>query len=96
MQTDQVIALICALRDALSARNHLEVVQQTVSRLSALDLDGVEATPLPPRMPSHFASELKSAIDHVPASLKAFADAVSQAAQHLSSDPSWRLADARG
>ena len=41
MQTDKVIALIRALRDALSARNQLEVVQLTVSRLSALTLNAV-------------------------------------------------------
>jgi hypothetical protein len=83
MQADKVIALICALRDALGARNHLEIVQQTVSRLSALDLDGMEAASLPPHTPSHFASELKLAIDHVPESLKAVADAVSEAAPCL-------------
>ena len=83
MQKDKVIALICALRDALSARDQLEVVQQTVSRLSALDLDGTQAEPLPPRTPSHFQSELKLTIDHIPDSLKAVADGLSQALPYL-------------
>jgi len=83
MQKDKVIALICALRDALSARDQLEVVQQTVSRLSALDLDGTQAEPLPPRTPSHFQSQLRLAIDHIPDSLKAVADGLSQALPYL-------------
>ena len=83
MQTDKVIALICALRDALSARNQLEVVKLTVSRLSALTLDGRATEPLPPGPPPHFESELALAISHIPDSLNAVAEALSQAGPYL-------------
>ncbi|MCH1523215.1 MAG: dimethylsulfoniopropionate lyase [Arenicellales bacterium] len=82
MQTDKVIALICALRDALSARNQLEVVQLTVSRLSALTLDGRATEPLRAVVP-HFESELELAISHIPDSLNAVAEALSQARPYL-------------
>ena len=83
MQTDKVIALIRALRDALSARNQLEVVQLTVSRLSALTLDGRATEPLPLGPPLHFESELALAISHIPDSLNAVAEALSQAGPYL-------------
>ena len=83
MQTDKVIALIRALRDALSARNQLEVVQLTVSRLSALTLDGRATEPLPLGPPPHFESELALAISHIPDSLNAVAEALSQAGPYL-------------
>ena len=82
MQTDKVIALICALRDALSARNQLEVVKLTVSRLSALTLDGRATEPLR-APPPHFESELALAISHIPDSLNAVAEALSQARPYL-------------
>ncbi len=83
MQTDKVIALIRALRDALNARNQLEVVQLTVSRLSALTLDGRATEPLPLGPPPHFESELELAISHIPDSLNAVAEALSQAGPYL-------------
>ena len=83
MQTDKVIALIRALRDSLSARNQLEVVQLTVSRLSALTLDGRATEPLPLGPPPHFESELALAISHIPDSLNAVAEALSQAGPYL-------------
>lgn len=84
MQADKVIALIFAICDALGARKQLAVVEQTVTQLSALELDMREATLLPPRTPSRFQSELKAVINHIPASLKTVADAFSDAAPYLS------------
>ena len=78
-----VTALIRAIYDALQSREQLEGVQQTISRLSALNLDGEKLLPLPPQTPLHCQSELKAAVDHIPASLKTIADAVSAAAPYL-------------
>ena len=78
-----VTALIRVIYDALQSREQLEGVQQTISRLSALNLDGEKCLPLPPETPLHCQSELKAVVDHIPASLKTIADAVSAAAPYL-------------
>ena len=78
-----VTALIRVIYDALQSREQLEGVQQTISRLSALNLDGEKCLPLPPETPLHCQSELKAVVDHIPASLKTIADAFSAAAPYL-------------
>ncbi len=83
MQTDKVIALIFAIRDALQSREQLEAVRQTISRLSALNLDPKTMLPLPPRTPSDFQSDLKAVVGHIPTSLKTVANAFSEAAPYL-------------
>tara|TARA_B100000676_G_scaffold239071_1_gene239644 strand:+ start:100 stop:870 length:771 start_codon:yes stop_codon:yes gene_type:complete len=83
MQTEKVIALIFAIRDALQSREQFEGVQQTISGLSALSLDRKKMLSLPPRTPPQFQSDLKAVVDHIPASLKTVADAFSEAAPYL-------------
>ena len=83
MSSEKITSLIRAIHDALQSREQLDGVQQTITRLSALNLDGEKPLPLPPRMPRHFESELKAVVDHIPASLRTVAEAFSAAAPTL-------------
>ena len=62
MSSEKITFLIRAIHDALQSSEQLDGVQQTISRLAALDLDGHRCSPLPPQIPLHFESELKAAV----------------------------------
>ena len=83
MSSEKITFLIRAIHDALQSSEQLDGVQQTISRLAALDLDGHRCSPLPPQIPLHFESKLKAAVDHIPTSLKTVAEALSAAAPYL-------------
>ena len=83
MSSEKITSLIRAIHDALQSSKQLDGVQQTISRLDALDLDGHRCSPVPPQIPLHFEGELKAAVEHIPASLKTVAQALSAAAPTL-------------
>ena len=83
MSSEKISSLIRAIHDALQSSEQLDGVQQTISRLDALDLDDHRYSPLPPQIPLHFEGELKTAMEHIPASLKTVAQALSAAAPTL-------------
>ena len=83
MSSEKITFLIRAIHDALQSSEQLDGVQQTIARLDTLDLDGHRCSPLPPRIPLHFESELNVAVDHILASLNTVAEALSAAAATL-------------
>ena len=53
-QANQVAQLLTEIRCALEKRTDLEVVQQTLDRLSVLDLEARSVHPLTPQIPAKF------------------------------------------
>jgi hypothetical protein len=82
-QADQVVQLVSAIRCALEKRASLEVVQQTLDRLSVLDLEARSVHSLTPQIPVQFEKGLTRAIDHVPTSLESVAKALGAARSYL-------------
>lgn len=82
-QTNQVVQLVSAIRCALEKRTGLEVVQQTLDRLSVLDLEARSVHSLTPQIPAKFDKGLTRAIDHIPASLEFIAQTLDTARPYL-------------
>ncbi len=86
-QADQVVQLVSAIRCALEKRTGLEVVQQTLDRLSVLDLEARSVHSLTPQIPAQFDKDLTRAIDHIPVSLELVGQALDGARPYLFWEP---------
>ena len=78
-QANQVAQLLTEIRCALEKRTKYRVVQQTLDKLSLLNLESSPVRALVPQMPAQFEAGLDLAVENIPTSLDLLTQALRRA-----------------
>jgi hypothetical protein len=82
-QANQVAELLTEIRCALEKRTKYRVVQQTLDKLSLLNLESSPVRALVPQMPAQFEAGLDLAVENIPTSLDLLTQALRRARPYL-------------
>jgi hypothetical protein len=82
-QANQVAQLLTEIRCALEKRTKYRVVQQTLDKLSLLNLESSPVRALVPQMPAQFEAGLDLAVENIPTSLDLLTQALRRARSYL-------------
>ena len=82
-QANQVAQLLTEIRCALEKRTKYPVVQQTLDKLSLLNLESSPVRALVPQMPAQFEADFDLAVENIPTSLDLLTQALKGARSRL-------------